>query len=80
MYREILFSNTIQTMQAVIQSTKVLDLQILASNEANAFSIIDVDSDHRSAAMCPKIAAALIELWADPAIKETVGAFVSFLL
>lgn len=74
-YRDDLFSNTIQTTQVVVASTEALELELLQSNRANCFLILEVDADRRSHASDPEVAAALLGLWSDPAIKAAVGTF-----
>lgn len=72
-YGDVLVSNTIQTMQVVLNSTAVLELELLQSNRDNCFLVLGVDADERFRGVGPEVSVALLGLWADPAIKQAVG-------
>ncbi|KAI5476777.1 Guanine nucleotide-binding protein subunit alpha [Pseudohyphozyma bogoriensis] len=69
-YREIIFSNTVQSMQAVITALEDLNLQLSPANDPAAHFIIDLDTDERGPD--PEVTNALLRLWNDPAVRRAM--------
>lgn len=71
-FSDVLFSNTVQTMQVVLESMGVLELRLDSDNAVHGDFVELLDSDSRSENPAA-ILRALVALWSDPAVKATVG-------
>ncbi|KAH8801946.1 G protein alpha-subunit [Flagelloscypha sp. PMI_526] len=73
-FKEIVYSNTVQSMRAIIDALPTLELKLLPENEARSKTIValgpsgSVEGDE----MPQDVADAIIGLYADPAVKEAV--------
>lgn len=74
-YAEIVYSNTIQSMQAVLEALPLLKLSLEPQNEDAAALLEELDPDERS--VDPTIRAALMALWSDPALKESMSTSIA---
>lgn len=70
-YAEIVYSNTIQSMQAVLEALPLLNLCLAPENQDAAALLEELDPDERL--VDPTIRAALVALWSDPALKESMS-------
>lgn len=65
------FSNTVQSMQAVLEALPLLSVVLLPSNQEAAYLVEEVDPDERS--IDKELEQALVTLWHDPAVKAVLG-------
>jgi guanine nucleotide-binding protein G(i) subunit alpha len=73
-HREIVFSNTVQSMQAVIEALPELQLKLHPANDLHAVTVRGVNTQaHVDQEYLPKdISEAVRTLWQDPAVREAV--------
>ncbi|ORY76577.1 putative guanine nucleotide-binding protein alpha-1 subunit [Leucosporidium creatinivorum] len=69
-YAEIIFSNTVQSMQAVLEALPLLSVVLLPSNQEAAYLVEEVDPDERSTDK--ELQDALVALWNDPAVRAVL--------
>lgn len=65
------FSNTVQSMQAVLEALPLLSVVLLPANQEAAYLVEEVDPDERSTEK--ELEGALLALWNDPAVKAVLG-------
>ncbi|KAF8718535.1 hypothetical protein AX14_011803 [Amanita brunnescens Koide BX004] len=71
-YKEIIFSNTIQSMRAILEALSQLDLQLNPQNDARRATILALPPQIESDVLPPDVADAVRSLWRDHAVKEAV--------
>jgi guanine nucleotide-binding protein G(i) subunit alpha len=71
------FSNTVQSMQAVLEALPLLSVVLLPANQEAAYLVEEVDPDERSTEK--EVEDALLALWNDPAVKAVLGELCLFL-
>ncbi|KAF8625315.1 hypothetical protein AX15_005445 [Amanita polypyramis BW_CC] len=71
-YKEIIFSNTIQSMRAILEALSQLDLQLNPQNDARRATILALPPQIESDVLPSDVADAVRSLWRDPAVKEAV--------
>lgn len=71
-YKEIIFSNTIQSMRAILDALSQLDLSLSPQNDARRATIHSLPLQYESDQLPRDIVDALRSLWRDPAIREAV--------
>jgi guanine nucleotide-binding protein subunit alpha len=71
-YKEIIFSNTIQSMRAILEALPQLDLSLTPSNDARRNIVLSQPGQIESDTLPRDVSDALRTLWRDPAIKEAV--------
>ncbi|PAV18416.1 heterotrimeric G alpha subunit B [Pyrrhoderma noxium] len=71
-YKEIIFSNTIQSMRAILEAMPQLDLQLAPQNDARRNVILSLPGQIETAALPRDVADAIRGLWRDPGVKEAV--------
>jgi guanine nucleotide-binding protein subunit alpha len=72
-YREIIFSNTIQSMRAVLDAIPTLGLNVSAGNEGSARLVEKWGGQgEEMEGLDEGLARALDALWKDPAVQEAV--------
>jgi guanine nucleotide-binding protein G(i) subunit alpha len=72
-YVEVIYSNTIQSMQAVLEALPLLDLHLQEGSMEAAGYVEELDPDERNTD--GRVREAIEILWEDPALKEAVGEF-----
>ncbi|GAA5868054.1 hypothetical protein JCM3774_001582 [Rhodotorula dairenensis] len=77
LFKDIVFSNALQSMQAVISGFETVQLPVPAELQSAAEYLLATPTeqvaDPRTGDMLPEIRDAIIAMWADPATKEVVG-------
>ncbi|KAJ3751834.1 guanine nucleotide binding protein alpha subunit [Lentinula raphanica] len=71
-YKEIIFSNTIQSMRAILDAMPSLDLFLNPANDARRAVILALPLQLEVDVLPRDVADAIRGLWGDPAIKEAV--------
>ncbi|KDR77976.1 hypothetical protein GALMADRAFT_209454 [Galerina marginata CBS 339.88] len=71
-YRKIIFSNTVQSMRAILEVLPMLELHLAPKNEPNRETIFLLPSCIEGDVLPPNIANAVRYLWRDPAVREAV--------
>lgn len=71
-YKEIIFSNTIQSMRAILDALPVLDLALSPSNDARRATILAMPTQIEADHFPRDVADAIRNLWRDPAIQTAV--------
>jgi guanine nucleotide-binding protein G(i) subunit alpha len=71
-YKEIIFSNTIQSMRAILEALPQLDLQLSPQNEARRATVLALPPQIESEVLPHDVADAVRSIWRDPAVKEAV--------
>ncbi|KAJ7627392.1 heterotrimeric G-protein alpha subunit, GPA1-like protein [Roridomyces roridus] len=71
-YREIVFSNTMQGMRAILDALPDLKLTLLPSSEEHKTTVFAFPTVLEADVMPRELAQAFKALWADPAVKQAV--------
>ncbi|KAJ4470241.1 guanine nucleotide binding protein alpha subunit [Lentinula aciculospora] len=73
-YKEIVFSNTVQSMRAILDALASLNLSLDPSNDTRRATIISlpVQTEFQSDVLPEDVANSIRGLWNDPAVKEAV--------
>jgi len=71
-YKEIIFSNTIQSMRAILEALPALDIQLAPQNDARRSIVMSLPVQLEGDILAPDIADAVRGLWKDPGVKEAV--------
>jgi guanine nucleotide-binding protein subunit alpha len=71
-YKEIIFSNTIQSMRAILEAMPQLDLALAPQNDARRAIILAMPAQIEADTMPRDVADAVRSLWRDPAVQEAV--------
>lgn len=71
-YKEIIFSNTVQSMRAILYALQSLDLELLPQNDARRTIILSAPDQLEAEVLPREISDAIRGLWRDPAIREAV--------
>ena len=71
-YKEIIYSNTIQSMRAILEALPVLDITLSPGNDARRSVILSLPGQIEGDILPRDVADAVRGLWADPAVKEAV--------
>lgn len=69
------YSNTVQSLQAILDALPTLNLSILPQSYDAAGLIEELDPQERSAD--PSIRNAMMTVWHDPAVRQAMGTFWS---
>ncbi|KAK7692183.1 Guanine nucleotide-binding protein subunit alpha [Cerrena zonata] len=72
-YKEIIFSNTIQSMRAILEAMPHLDIQLAPQNDARRSIILSLPPQLESEVLPGDIADALKSLWKDAGVREAVS-------
>ncbi|KAG6810536.1 Guanine nucleotide-binding protein subunit alpha [Tricholoma furcatifolium] len=72
-YKEIIFSNTIQSMRAILEALPQLDIALNPSNDARRSTILALPPQIEADILPADVADAIKVLWKDAAIKEAVS-------
>ncbi|KAH8107480.1 heterotrimeric G protein alpha subunit B [Phellopilus nigrolimitatus] len=71
-YKEIIFSNTIQSMRAILEALPQLDLQLAPQNDARRSIVLSLPGQIETSALPRDVADAIRGLWRDAGVKEAV--------
>jgi len=71
-YREIIYSNTIQSMRAIIEAMPQLDLALSPQNDARRATVLALPPQIEADVLPADVADAIRSLWRDPSIQEAV--------
>ena len=71
-YKEIIYSNTIQSMRAILDALPLLELQLAPQNDARRSVILSLPGQIEADVLPNDVADAIRALWRDPAVKEAV--------
>ncbi|KAG6875613.1 Guanine nucleotide-binding protein subunit alpha [Termitomyces sp. T32_za158] len=72
-YKEIIYSNTIQSMRAVLEALPHLSLALDPQNDAHSNIVLSLPSQIEADVFPCDVSDAMRSLWRDPAIKEAVS-------
>ncbi|KLO11724.1 heterotrimeric G protein alpha subunit B [Schizopora paradoxa] len=71
-YKEIIFSNTIQSMRAILEALPQLELQLAPQNDARRNIILSLPVQIEADSLPRDVADAIRGLWRDPGVREAV--------
>ena len=71
-YKEIIFSNTVQSMRAILEALPQLDLQLAPHNDARRATILALPAQIEADVLPRDVADAVRALWRDPAVVDAV--------
>lgn len=71
-YKEIIFSNTIQSMRAILEALPSLDIQLSPQNDARRAVVISLPVQIEGDVLPADVADGVRGLWADPGVQEAV--------
>ncbi|KDQ21216.1 hypothetical protein BOTBODRAFT_99153 [Botryobasidium botryosum FD-172 SS1] len=71
-YKEIVFSNTIQSMRAILEAMPLLDIPLSPSNDARRSVILALPGQLEGDSLPRDVADAVRGLWADPSVRDAV--------
>ncbi|KAJ4485193.1 guanine nucleotide binding protein alpha subunit [Lentinula aciculospora] len=72
-YKEIIFSNTIQSMRAVLDAMPSLDLSLDPANDARRATVLALPMQLEVDVMPRDVVDSIRGLWSDPALKQAVN-------
>ncbi|KAG2179983.1 hypothetical protein INT43_003770 [Umbelopsis isabellina] len=73
-FKEVIFSNTIQSMRVTLEAMEMMGLQFQRSeNYGYKLAVMDAPAQIDGTRLESQLADAIYSLWADPAIKQTVA-------
>ncbi|KAG6899867.1 Guanine nucleotide-binding protein subunit alpha [Termitomyces sp. T159_Od127] len=72
-YKEIIYSNTIQSMRAVLEALPHLAIALDPQNDAHSNIVLSLPSQIEADVLPRDVSDAIRALWRDPAIKEAVS-------
>jgi guanine nucleotide-binding protein subunit alpha len=71
-YKEIIFSNTIQSMRAILEAMSALDISLAPQNDARRAIVMSLPMQIEADVLPRDVADAVRGLWRDPGVKEAV--------
>ncbi|KAJ7854002.1 heterotrimeric G-protein alpha subunit, GPA1-like protein [Mycena leptocephala] len=71
-YKEIIYSNTIQSMRAILEAMPLLDISLAPQNDARRATILSLPAQIDADVLPRDLADAVRGLWMDPGVKEAV--------
>ena len=71
-YKEIIYSNTIQSMRAILEAMPQLDLTLSPQNDARRAVILALPPQIEAESLPRDVADAIRTLWRDPGVQEAV--------
>jgi len=71
-YKEIIFSNTVQSMRAILEALPNLDLSLQPPNDARRNLVISLPNQFEAESLHRDVADAIRGLWRDPSVQEAV--------
>lgn len=71
-YKEIIFSNTVQSMRAILEALTTLEIQLNPANDARRSIIFSLPVQIEGDTLPRDVADAVRGLWKDPGVQEAV--------
>ncbi|TFY78903.1 hypothetical protein EWM64_g5108 [Hericium alpestre] len=71
-YKEIIFSNTVQSMRAILESMPQLDISLPPQNDARRAVILSLPAQIEADVLLSNVSDSVRGLWRDPSVKEAV--------
>lgn len=71
-YKEIIFSNTVQSMRAILDALPVLELSLASQNDSRRTVILSLPVQLEAETLPREVADAIYGLWRDPSVREAV--------
>jgi guanine nucleotide-binding protein subunit alpha len=71
-YKEIIFSNTVQSMRAILEALNTLEIQLNPANDARRSIIVSLPVQIEADTLPRDVADAVRGLWQDPGVQEAV--------
>ncbi|KAG8857146.1 guanine nucleotide-binding protein subunit alpha [Serendipita sp. 411] len=71
-YKEIIFSNTVQSMRAILEAMPTLDLALAPQNDSRRATIMALPVQLETDTLPREVTDAIRSLWRDPAVQEAV--------
>ncbi|KZW01861.1 G protein alpha-subunit [Exidia glandulosa HHB12029] len=71
-YKEIIFSNTIQSMRAILDAMPQLDIQLAPANEGRRNIVMALPGQVEGDSLPREVVDAIRGLWRDPGVREAV--------
>ncbi|KAF4620709.1 hypothetical protein D9613_000009 [Agrocybe pediades] len=71
-YKEIIFSNTIQSMRAILEAMPQLDLALEHQNDARRSIILSLPTQIEAETLPRDVGDAIRNFWRDPAVQEAI--------
>ncbi|KAJ7734186.1 guanine nucleotide binding protein, alpha subunit [Mycena maculata] len=71
-YKEIIYSNTVQSMRAILEAMPQLDIALAPQNDARRATILALPPQIEADVLPRDLADAVRGLWRDPGVKEAV--------
>ncbi|KAG9082446.1 guanine nucleotide-binding protein subunit alpha, partial [Ceratobasidium sp. 392] len=71
-YKEIIFSNTLQSMRAILEAMPALDISLQPQNDARRAIIMALPGQMENDSLPHDVSDALFSLWQDPGVREAV--------
>jgi guanine nucleotide-binding protein G(i) subunit alpha len=71
-YKEIIFSNTVQSMRAILEALPTLEIQLNPANDARRIVIFSLPVQIEADTLPRDVADAIRGLWQDPSVQEAV--------
>ena len=72
-YKEIIFSNTIQSMRAILEAMPQLDISLSPQNDARRAVILSLPPQIETDVLPGDVADSVRGLWRDPGVREAVN-------
>jgi len=72
-YKEIIYSNTIQSMRAILEAMPILDIPLQPQNDARRSAILAMPPQIEGDVLPQDVADAVRGLWADPGVQQAVS-------
>jgi len=71
-YKEIIFSNTLQSMRAILEAMPALDISLQPQNDSRRAIVMSLPGQMENDSLPHDVADALFSLWQDPGVREAV--------
>ena len=72
-FREIIFSNTIQSMRVMLEAMETMGIPVAVENQKHKSTIMDLPSQMDNDAMPPAVGEAIKVLWGDQGVQIAFG-------
>jgi guanine nucleotide-binding protein G(i) subunit alpha len=71
-YKEIIYSNTVQSMRAILEAMPALEIQLSPQNDTRRATVLALPVQLETDTLPRDVADAIRGLWRDPAVQEAV--------
>lgn len=71
-YKEIIYSNTIQSMRAILEAMPTLDIALQQQNEGRKATVLALPVQLETDSLPRDVADSIRGLWRDPGVQEAV--------